>query len=58
MHFARFPEALPDGEHAEAESAAAINRAMEGLIRQRPDQYLWGYARYKTPRRVVAPNKD
>jgi lauroyl/myristoyl acyltransferase len=22
---------------------------MEGLIRQCPAQYLWGYARYKTP---------
>lgn|SRR5574337_915232 len=27
-----------------------INQAMEHLIRQSPDQYLWGYARYKQPR--------
>ena len=27
-----------------------INQAMEGLILSRPDQYLWGYARYKQPR--------
>ncbi len=27
-----------------------INQAMERLIFQRPDQYLWGYARYKQPR--------
>lgn len=27
-----------------------INQAMEQLIRQNPDQYLWGYARYKQPR--------
>ena len=27
-----------------------INQAMEQLIRQSPDQYLWGYARYKQPR--------
>ena len=27
-----------------------INQAMERLIRQRPGQYLWGYARYKGPR--------
>lgn len=33
-----------------AEAAAAINRAMEGLIRQCPQQYLWGYHRYKQPR--------
>ena len=28
-----------------------INAAMEALIRQCPAQYLWGYARYKQPRR-------
>ena len=27
-----------------------INQAMEGLVAQRPGQYLWGYARYKQPR--------
>ncbi len=27
-----------------------INQAMEFLIRQSPEQYLWGYARYKRPR--------
>ena len=30
--------------------AACINRAMERLIAICPQQYLWGYARYKTPR--------
>jgi Kdo2-lipid IVA lauroyltransferase/acyltransferase len=30
-------------------AVAQINAAMEGLIRQCPAQYLWGYARYKTP---------
>jgi KDO2-lipid IV(A) lauroyltransferase len=34
-----------------AEAAAAINRAMERLILQCPEQYLWGYHRYKAPRR-------
>ncbi len=29
---------------------AHINSAMEGLVRQRPSQYLWGYERYKQPR--------
>ena len=43
-------EALPLGENSQAESAAVINRAMERLIRQCPQQYLWGYHRYKTPR--------
>jgi KDO2-lipid IV(A) lauroyltransferase len=27
-----------------------INQAMEGVIRQCPQQYLWGYGRYKQPR--------
>lgn len=31
-------------------AADLINRAMEELIRQCPQQYLWGYARYKQPR--------
>ncbi|SDM70311.1 KDO2-lipid IV(A) lauroyltransferase [Oryzisolibacter propanilivorax] len=36
---------------AELEPAVAqINTAMEALIRQSPQQYLWGYARYKQPR--------
>jgi KDO2-lipid IV(A) lauroyltransferase len=33
-----------------SEAAAQINLAMEGLILQSPQQYLWGYARYKTPK--------
>ena len=51
LHFSRFDETLPPGP---AESAAAINRAMERLILQCPQQYLWGYARYKSPRREPA----
>jgi len=48
-------EALPEADaaasgHHQAESAAIINRAMERLIRQCPQQYLWGYNRYKQPR--------
>ncbi len=44
------PEALPLTDPTQAESAAVINRAMAQLIRQCPQQYLWGYHRYKTPR--------
>lgn len=33
-----------------AQAAACINRAMAQLIRACPQQYLWGYARYKQPR--------
>jgi KDO2-lipid IV(A) lauroyltransferase len=34
--------------------ATAINQEMERLIAQCPGQYLWGYHRYKQPRRVHA----
>ena len=27
----------------------AINRIIEAIVRQRPDQYIWSYNRYKTP---------
>ena len=33
-----------------AQSAAALNREMEELIMQCPEQYLWGYNRYKQPK--------
>ena len=50
VHVLPFPEPLS----ADLDTAVAqINRAMEGLIRQRPDQYLWGYGRYKTPRALT-----
>lgn len=32
-----------------ADAAARVNAQMEHLIRERPHQYLWGYARYKAP---------
>lgn len=34
----------------QTECAAVMNRTMEFLIRQCPEQYLWGYHRYKSPR--------
>jgi KDO2-lipid IV(A) lauroyltransferase len=40
-------EPLPEDPIA---AAAVINRGMEALIRQCPQQYLWGYHRYKSPR--------
>lgn len=40
---------------ADVEAAAGqINRAMEAVIRQQPRQYLWGYERYKKPRRLAS----
>ncbi|HVC12926.1 MAG TPA: lysophospholipid acyltransferase family protein, partial [Burkholderiales bacterium] len=32
-----------------------LNRALEELIRECPEQYLWGYNRYKTPRGARPP---
>jgi KDO2-lipid IV(A) lauroyltransferase len=50
LHAQHMPERL------EGESAARwINRAMEGVIRQRPEQYLWAYNRYKVPAGVERP---
>ena len=49
-------EPLPlDDPDAPQACAAAINRAMEGLIRRCPQQYLWGYNRYKAPRVEADP---
>ena len=46
IHLRAAPSALP----ADAKAAAAeVNAFMEALIRECPAQYLWGYARYKTP---------
>jgi KDO2-lipid IV(A) lauroyltransferase len=32
-------------------ATTAINRAIEAIVLSQPGQYLWGYARYKTPRK-------
>jgi Kdo2-lipid IVA lauroyltransferase/acyltransferase len=40
-----YPAGLPDEP-----AARTLNRALEELVRECPDQYLWGYNRYKTPR--------
>ena len=42
---------LPEPLSSDLDRAVAqINLAMEQLIRECPQQYLWGYARYKQPR--------
>jgi len=62
-----FAERLPNGQgfhlHLEAMPAPlagespvrTLNRALEGLIRQCPAQYIWGYNRYKVPSGAQAP---
>ena len=50
VHFLPFVQALPaDGVQA----ATLINHVMEELITVCPQQYLWGYARYKQPRQEL-----
>ena len=44
------PGALP-GESA----TRRLNRALEQLVRECPEQYLWGYNRYKTPQGAPPP---
>ncbi|MBS0512612.1 MAG: lysophospholipid acyltransferase family protein [Proteobacteria bacterium] len=46
-----YPPTLPLEGDLEAR-CATINREVERLIMLRPEQYLWGYNRYKTPRSV------
>ena len=49
-------EPLPAPLDERLESAVLqINQAMEHLIRQCPEQYLWGYGRYKQPRAEATP---
>lgn len=38
--------------------ARRLNRALEVLIRERPEQYLWGYNRYKVPAGAPGPPAD
>lgn len=46
IHNLRLPEPLPEDPAA---LATLINQSMETLIRRFPEQYLWGYNRYKIP---------
>jgi KDO2-lipid IV(A) lauroyltransferase len=41
---------LPELPSDTAQAVLLINQALEALIRVCPQQYLWGYARYKEPR--------
>ena len=59
-----FAERLPRGAgyrlHLEAVAAdpltpAALNHAVEQVVRRCPAQYLWGYNRYKVPAGAEAP---
>jgi KDO2-lipid IV(A) lauroyltransferase len=57
LRLSRLSEALPlqadDADALQLAQASVINRAMQQLILQCPQQYLWGYNRYKRPRRAA-----
>lgn len=55
IHYVRLPEPLPAGVEAQT---AAINHAMEALIRRFPQQYLWSYNRYKIPKEAPPRPED
>ena len=50
IHLRPLPEAIP-GESA----TRRINRGLEALVRECPEQYLWGYNRYKQPKGAPPP---
>jgi len=52
LHF-RLPLAEITGDTVAR--AQRINQEMEALIREKPEQYLWGYNRYKRPAGAEAP---
>jgi len=52
IHYTRLSHPLPSDPHA---LACVINQAMESLIRQFPEQYLWSYNRYKVPNCAPRP---
>lgn len=45
----------PDFSTDPVEAAGQLNRCLEDLIRQYPDQYLWTYRRYKRPKGAPPP---
>jgi len=57
VHVAPFAQPAALASPIPSESAAAVNAAMEALIRECPQQYMWGYHRYKAPARR-APGAD
>lgn len=52
LFFEGLPQPLSDGLDT---AVLQINQAMEHTIGQLPNQYLWGYGRYKQPRNETPP---
>jgi KDO2-lipid IV(A) lauroyltransferase len=47
LKYKKLEQLLPDDSLA---AATIINQEMEAMIAQMPEQYLWGYNRYKPPK--------
>lgn len=47
LHYKELLEPLPEEDMAATEM---INQEMQEMIRKMPEQYLWGYNRYKSPK--------
>jgi KDO2-lipid IV(A) lauroyltransferase len=47
LKYKKLEQPLPDDDIA---AATIINQEMEAMIAQMPEQYLWGYNRYKAPK--------
>jgi KDO2-lipid IV(A) lauroyltransferase len=47
LKYKKLEHPLPDDDIA---AATIINQEMEAMIAQMPEQYLWGYNRYKAPK--------
>jgi KDO2-lipid IV(A) lauroyltransferase len=58
VHVRPFPDADVLKTGTTTAAAAAVNRAMETLILECPQQYLWGYHRYKQPRAADAETES
>ncbi len=52
LHTEALAEPLPAERHA---SARRVNEMVEKLVRSCPEQYLWGYNRYKRPAGAPPP---
>jgi len=52
LHCDAFADKLPEDKR---ESARRVNERVEKLVRQCPEQYLWGYNRYKRPAGAPPP---
>jgi KDO2-lipid IV(A) lauroyltransferase len=52
--YAIFLRPLP-ATHGGESATRRLNRALEELVRECPEQYLWGYNRYKTPKGAKPP---